>query len=51
VATYQRIPKGSAYFLQDMPEHLVDLEIMHVEALKAPSLSLQIESSDYGIEF
>jgi len=51
VTTYQRIPKGSAYFLQDMPDHLVDLEIMQVEAVKAPSLSLQIESSDYGIEF
>lgn len=51
IATYQRIPKGSAYFLQEMPEQLVDLEIKHVESVKTPSLSLEIDSSSFGIEF
>jgi DNA helicase-2/ATP-dependent DNA helicase PcrA len=51
IATYQRIPKGSAYFLQEMPEQLVDLEIKHVESVNAPSLSLEIDSSSFGIEF
>lgn len=51
IASYQRIPKGSAYFLQDMPERLVDLEVKHAESVKAPSLSLEIDASSYGIEF
>lgn len=51
IASYQRIPKGSAYFLQDMPEYLVDLEVKHAESVKAPSLSLEIDASSYGIEF
>lgn len=51
IANYQRIPKGSAYFLQDMPGHLVNLEIKHVESAKVPSLSLEINSNNYGIEF
>lgn len=51
VATYQRIPKGSAYFLQDMPEKLVDIDVKHAESVKAPSLSLEIDSSSHGIEF
>jgi DNA helicase-2/ATP-dependent DNA helicase PcrA len=51
IATYQRIPKGSAYFLQEMPKHLVDIEVKHVESVNAPSLSLEIDSSSFGIEF
>jgi DNA helicase-2/ATP-dependent DNA helicase PcrA len=51
VATYQRIPKGSAYFLQDMPEKLVDINVKHAESVKAPALSLEIDSSNHGIEF
>ena len=51
IATYQRIPKGSAYFLQEMPEQLVELEIKHVDSVNAPSLSLEIDSSSFGIEF
>jgi DNA helicase-2/ATP-dependent DNA helicase PcrA len=51
IASYQKIPKGSAYFLQEMPEGLVDLEVNHAESVKAPSLSLEIDPSSYGIEF
>lgn len=51
VATYQRIPKGSAYFLQDMPEKLVDIDVKHAESVKAPALSLEIDSANHGIEF
>ncbi|WP_094555445.1 ATP-dependent helicase [Synechococcus sp. 1G10] len=51
IATYQRIPNGSAYFLQGMPESLVDLEVKHTESVKAPSLSINIDASSYGIEF
>lgn len=51
VATYQRIPKGSAYFLQDMPEKLISLDVKHAESVKAPALSLEIDSSNHGIEF
>lgn len=51
VATYQRIPKGSAYFLQDMPEKLVDIDVKHAESVEAPALTLEIDSSNHGIEF
>ena len=51
VATYQRIPQGSAYFLHDMPEELVDIDVKYAESVKAPALSLEIDSSNHGIEF
>jgi hypothetical protein len=34
-----------------MPEQLVELEIKHVDSVNAPSLSLEIDSSSFGIEF
>jgi DNA helicase-2/ATP-dependent DNA helicase PcrA len=48
--TYQRVPKGSAYFLADMPNSLVKLDVQAVDNHKTPPVTLDYEGSSFGIE-